>query len=260
MDKVNVSTDPLATGAESEDCLFLDVYVPAWMFDPEIEFNLPVAVWLYGGAYIFGGKNVSGPGQDGQTINLYDGRNMIESASQNLIWVVGNYRMGAYGFLAGSTMESNAQPNAGLHDQRLILDWVQRYIGQVRGNKSEVTVMGSSAGAGSIMHHLTAYGGKKKENLFQQAALFSTAFQWSYDRAGTLEETFQKFTKEAGCSGSGSNAISCLQDLKSNSEALVKANKKIITDSLAVGLFPFGPAVDGDLVPDLPAVSLKKGT
>lgn len=34
-----------------EDCLFLDLYVPAAAVDSPSTTNLPVVVWIYGGAY-----------------------------------------------------------------------------------------------------------------------------------------------------------------------------------------------------------------
>jgi hypothetical protein len=40
---------------------------------------------------------------------------------------------------------------------------------------------------------------------------------------------------------------------------LIEANQGVINETLALGLFPFGPAVDGDLVPELPAALLSKG-
>ena len=56
-------------------------------------------------------------------------------------------------------MEKEGLPNAGFYDQRAVLQWIQDYIGLVGGDKSQVTAMGLSSGAGSIMHHLTAFGG-----------------------------------------------------------------------------------------------------
>jgi hypothetical protein len=43
-----------------------------------------------------------------------------------------NYRVGALGFLAGREVESNGALNAGLLDQRKALQWVRKYIAQVR--------------------------------------------------------------------------------------------------------------------------------
>jgi hypothetical protein len=57
-----------------------------------------------------------------------------------------NYRLGAFGFLAGPTVQSNRTANAGLYDQRLALEWVQTHISKFGGDLSQVTIMGESAG------------------------------------------------------------------------------------------------------------------
>lgn len=63
----------------------------------------------YGGAFAFGSKNQIGP--------LYTGRSLIAKSKYSTIFVAGNYRLGAFGWLAGDYMQKNAQPNAGLYDQ-----------------------------------------------------------------------------------------------------------------------------------------------
>lgn len=251
-----MTPEPLADGPQSEDCLFLDVYVPSWALEPDAE-KIPVVVWIFGRAYIFGAKGDYIELPSG-TFSPYDGQGFRDATDNGLIWVTGNYRLRAFGFLAGTTMEEEAQPNAALHDQRLLLDWVQRYIGQVGGDKHTVNAWGLSAGAGSIVHHLTAYGGTKDEApLFHRAALWSTAFQWSYDRKGSLEDKFLDFTKEANCPRDAAGALKCLRN--ADPDTLNAANQAIVSRNLALGMFPFGPAVDGDLVPELPAALLKKG-
>lgn len=254
-----VSPEPSTNSSitHSEDCLFLDIYVPSWLFEePSFPEKIPVIVWIYGGAYIFGSKDSKISEVAGQA---YDGKGIIETTSQSVIWVTGNYRLGAYGFLAGSTMESSGQPNAGLYDQRLLLDFVQKYIGSVGGDKEAVSVWGLSAGAGSISHHLTAFGGSGGSPHFKTAALFSPAFQWAYDRKNTLQETFLNFTSAASCPRDAAKALSCLRKLDTDSPQLRLANQQIVTERLTLGLFPFGPAVDGKLVPDLPTNLLSQG-
>lgn len=39
-------------------------------------------------------------------------------------------------------------PNNGLHDQKLALRWIQKYIQGFGGNPEQVTYLGSSMGAG----------------------------------------------------------------------------------------------------------------
>ncbi|KAK0722613.1 Alpha/Beta hydrolase protein [Lasiosphaeria miniovina] len=234
--------------SSSEDCLFLDVYAPASAFDQNgnpIQ-ELPVIVWFYGGAYAFGSKELGGG------LPLYTGQSMLAASEYNAIFVAGNYRLGAFGWLAGSYMESNAQPNAGLYDQSLLLDWVQRYIIQAAGNPNQVSAWGESAGAGSILHHLIRENGTRDPQ-FGSFLVQSPAFEWSWDNSvnGTLDTIYRNFSALANC-GFGYN-ISCLRGQSVN--LLVSANQKLFDAVHQTGLFPVGPAVDGKWVQTIPAIA-----
>lgn len=54
--------------------------------------------------------------------------------------------LGAFGFLAGDEVYTHGTANAGLHDQYLALQWVQRYILLFGGDPDRATVGGLSAG------------------------------------------------------------------------------------------------------------------
>lgn len=54
-----------------------------------------------------------------------------------MIYVALNYRLGAFGWLAGPEVAKDGILNAGLHDQRLALDWVQRDIHLLEGLRKE---------------------------------------------------------------------------------------------------------------------------
>ena len=84
-----------------------------------------------------------------------------------------NYRLGLFGWLSGSTLQKDGTANVGLYDQQAVFDWIQDNIHLFGGDADRVTVMGESAGAGSIMHHITAYGGQKGKAPFQRAILQS---------------------------------------------------------------------------------------
>lgn len=209
--------------------------------------KLPVLVYMFGGAYVFGSKDSLQP-----ELPFYDGSGMIGQSGNGMIFVSMNYRLGAYGFLAGTTMEREGLPNAGLWDQRAALQWVQDHISLAGGDPTKVTVMGESAGAGSIIHHLVAKGGTL-DPLFKRAILLSPAYEYIWDRAGTVEGTFQKFAAMAGCKGQG---LACLR--ATSSDILVKANKALM-DQQTPGTFAVGPTPDGSLIRQLPVLELSQG-
>jgi carboxylesterase type B len=70
-------------GPSSEDCLFLDLYVPGKALKGQVK--LPIINWIYGGAYILGTKD-----------GLYDGTGLIKASDGNVIYVAGNYRVCNY--------------------------------------------------------------------------------------------------------------------------------------------------------------------
>ena len=73
---------------ELQDCLFLDVYVPAKAVEnPSLK--LPVIHWIFGGAYIFGSKDSSDP-----LTPFYDGTGLIQQSGGEVIFIASNYRVG----------------------------------------------------------------------------------------------------------------------------------------------------------------------
>ncbi|KAJ8131261.1 hypothetical protein O1611_g2365 [Lasiodiplodia mahajangana] len=232
---------------QCEDCLFLDIYVPVSAFQPESEL-LPVVVWFYGGAYAIGSKTPIGP--------IYTGQSSLNASNYQTIFIVGNYRLGAFGWLAGDYMQKAGQPNAGLYDQALLLEWVRDYVHLIQGDKDRVSAWGESAGAGSILHHLIREDGKQ-DPLFNTFATQSPAFQWAWDNSpdGQLDTIYRNFSDLSGC-GYGYN-ISCLRN--ASVETLALANQELFKQVTLEGLFPVGPAVDGNWIKSIPAVSFSQG-
>jgi carboxylesterase type B len=227
--------------------------------DPDPE-PLPVNVWFYGGAYAFGTKHVSTEvfGID-VDLPLYSGRSLMKSSKYETIFVAGNYRLGAFGWLAGSHMEKDGLPNAGLHDQRLLLEFVQEWISKVHGDKRRVSAWGESAGAGSILHHLIRDDGNK-DPLFSRFVAQSPAFEWSWNNTagGEPDKMFQAFAKGVNCTGS--DQIECLRDTKAlSTEALAKQNIELYADYHKTGLFPLGPAIDKKWVKTIPTLAFSQG-
>lgn len=159
--------------------------------------------------------------------------------------------MGAFGWLGGDSILANGTANVGLHDQRFALDWVYKNIHLFGGDSERVTVMGESAGAGSIMHQITAYAGRKGPSPFHQAILQSPG--WvpvvSEDQQ---EETLQQFL--------GILNVSTIEEArKLPSDELIAGNAYQVATRSSYGAFVYGPVVDGTFVPELPGQLLRKG-
>ena len=161
-------------------------------------------------------------------------------------------QLGAYGWLAGTTMESEGLPNAGLYDQRAALQWIQDYIGLVGGDPAQVSAWGESAGAGSILHQLTSFGGTQ-DPLFTKAVMQSPAYASLFDRKGTLEQVYQNFTELAGCSGQG---VACLR--AASAQTLNTANTAL-NEQGPEGTFAVGPSADGNLIRQLAVLEFASG-
>jgi carboxylesterase type B len=161
-----------------------------------------------------------------------------------------NYRLGALGWLAGPTLQAaGGVSNAGLYDQRLALEWVQKYIHLFGGDPDRVTIIGESAGGGSIMHQITAYGGQKPVP-FAQAIPQSPG--WLPIASNFVQENItQNFLALL-------NVKSIDAARKLSSEAVIAANARQVAYS-NYGAYTYGPAVDGSFVPALPPLLLSQG-
>ena len=153
--------------AQSEDCLFLNVYIPS---AAKLASKLPVLFWIHGGAL------VSGSGAQ------YDPSIMI--AENDLIVVTINYRLGALGWLvepefaaltANTFQKIGDAGNYGLMDQQFALQWVQSNIGAFGGDPTKVTIAGQSAGGMSVLANLASTSTGR--GLFRGAIIESGAYQ-----------------------------------------------------------------------------------
>ncbi|CAO2656079.1 Nn.00g048820.m01.CDS01 [Neocucurbitaria sp. VM-36] len=229
---------------ESEDCLFLDVFVPEDVLSAAGKgYGAPVLVWIYGGGYTGGTKNQNPAGLIAASGNASNG---------DVIYVSMNYRLGALGWQAGPSFQAEGGvSNLGLYDQRFALEWVQKYIHLFGGDKDRVTVFGESAGGGSIMHQITAYGGLKGKAPFQQAVPQSPGWQQIQSNV-QQEDTYRKFLNLTN-----SSSLAELRALPS--EDIMRANFQQVTYDSPWGTFTYGPVVDGNFVPQQPGQLLAQG-
>lgn len=161
-----------------------------------------------------------------------------------------NYRLGAFGWLSGPTLQSNGTANAGLHDQRLAIEWVRQNIHLFGGHPERITLMGESAGGGSIMHQITAYGGTVPAP-FQQAIPQSPGFS-PIPSNFYQEEIFQQFLNVL-------NVKTIEEARQLPSSVLIAANAAQVGLRSMYGSYTYGPVVDGSFVPGLPGKLLLQG-
>ena len=178
----------------SEDCLNLNVWAPGAARKGA---KLPVAVWIYGGAFRTGAANDYRP------------VSMVEQG--NMIVVTINYRLGALGFLTLPELDAaNGTPSGdyGLLDQVQALRWVKRNIAQFGGDPGRVTVAGQSAGGESVCNLLAS---PPAAGLFQSAIVESGLSCVQNDRA-TAQHDDAPFTTALGCStGTPTAVAACLR-------------------------------------------------
>jgi carboxylesterase type B len=116
----------------SEDCLYLGLYSRPWTTGQPLR---PVVVVFYGGAFIQGSASFTVPPSAYPVLNV--------SASSDLIFIYANYRINAFGFLAGREIDADypaSHANAGLLDQRAVIRWANRYAAAFGGDGGNVTI------------------------------------------------------------------------------------------------------------------------
>lgn len=225
---------------QSEDCLMLDVKVPTTIWDNRKRANAPVLVWIHGGGYTLGSKTDSG-NPAGLISRAEDGGNGV-------IYVSINYRLGMFGWMVGPNVVSNAA----LFDQNLALEWIQKYISLFGGDCSKVTVLGESAGGGSIMHQITAFG-RDRPAPFARAIIQSPAWALTLDEAGTWAKVLST------ASSVSLSTVSTASGLRSlTSPQLFVVNQQVVGQSSLIS-FSFGPSASGLFTPETVPQLLAKG-
>lgn len=138
------------------------------------------------------------------------------AVSSSIIFVAVNYRVGGFGFLAGSQLQSDSSTNLGLRDQRLGLEWVADNIAAFGGDPTKVTIWGESAGSISVFDQTIINGG---DNTYQGKALFRGAIMDSGSvvpatdvSSAKPQAIYNQVVGAAGCS-SASNSLQCLRAL-----------------------------------------------
>uniref|UniRef100_A0A670JRN4 Thyroglobulin n=1 Tax=Podarcis muralis TaxID=64176 RepID=A0A670JRN4_PODMU len=229
--------DGAALSSISEDCLYLNIYVP-----PNTGGNLPVLVFFHNG--------VSGEDVKAQR-TLIDGSYL--AGTGNVIVVTANYRVGVFGFLStGSTVASG---NWGLLDQEAALKWTQKNIESFGGDPGQITIAADRSGADVSSIHLvtgTVDSGLFKRVLLMGGSAFSPASTISQEKARAQASIL---AHELGCpSASSEETVSCLRQLPA--KVLNDAQTRLLAIS---GPFQYwSPVVDGVYLQEPLTVALQR--
>jgi para-nitrobenzyl esterase len=231
---------PQGSTTPSEDCLFLNLWAPA----KTPHTGLPVVVWIHGGGFVNGGSSAS----------VYDGSAF---AKHGVVFVSFNFRLGRFGFFAHPALTQEHPDgllgNYTYMDQIALLQWIHRNIATFGGDPQNVTVIGESAGGGSVyflIHCPMAHG------LIQKAIVESGGGREGGhprflhdDRAGVPsgETLGLEFAKKHGIDDTSSEALAALRRLPTAAiiDNLDITNRR--ADASIGATFP-GPMIDGKLI------------
>ncbi len=209
---------------QGEDCLTLNVWTAASGMRGA---RRPVMVWIHGGSYVSNG-----------TANPRDWCNNFVKAHPEVVFVSINYRLGLLGFLDLSTLPDgkaySRSGNLGILDQVEALRWVKRNIAGYGGDPNNVTIVGHSAGAGSVMILASI---DEAQGLFHRAIAQSGSVALTSGR-----EDCQSLTQRV-IDATGAKTVADLQAL--STELIIALNDE-------VGEFFRFPERDGALLPEDP--------
>nr|XP_003218003.2 PREDICTED: cholinesterase [Anolis carolinensis] len=215
----------VAKKPHSEDCLFLNIWVP----DPRPSTPVPVLLWIHGGGFVAGASS----------LDLYNGAFL--AAAENVIVASMNYRLGVLGFLF---LPPEAPGNMGLWDQNLAMKWIKENAAAFGGDPAHLTLLGHSAGAASVGFHLLS---PASQPLFTHAVIQSGLpnAPWAWRHPNESMWAAMKLSEILNCEqGNHSDMESCLHNVMN---CLRKANPEK-DEFYLVEKFQ-GPTLDGDFLP-----------
>ncbi|XP_015266578.1 PREDICTED: pyrethroid hydrolase Ces2e-like isoform X2 [Gekko japonicus] len=200
----------------SEDCLYLNI------FTPDTKGQLPVMVWIHGGALKVGGASI------------YDGSAL--SAYEDVVVVSIQYRLDILGFFGTGSAE--ARGNWGLLDQTAALQWVQENIRRFGGDPQCVTIFGESAGGFSVSAHILS---PLSKGLFHRAISESGVVQLPTLVTPHPEVLAKEIAKVSGCETNSAEMVRCLRN--KTEQELVSLMKEVAS---------MNAVVDGEFFPKAP--------
>ncbi len=209
---------------QGEDCLNLNVWTAA---SGMRNARRPVMVWIHGGSYVCDG-----------TCNPRNWCDRFVKAHPEVVFVSVGYRLGLLGFLDLSSLPDgkafSRSGDLGILDQLEALRWVKRNIAAFGGDPDNVTILGHSAGAGSVALLASI---DEAQGLFKRAIMQSGSVAFT-----SSAQDCQSLTKRV-LDATGAKTVADLQAL--SPEEIVALNDE-------VGEFYRFPERDGSLIVEDP--------
>lgn len=213
---------------EGEDILNVNVFTP----DLAPDRPMPVLFWIHGGGFQTGSP--VGPWYHGESFNR-DG----------IVVVTCSYRLGfdGFGWVPGT------EKNRAVEDWLAALQWVQRNIGAFGGDPKNVTIGGQSAGATAVLTLLTL---PTAQSSFH-AVWASSPAEGQVPLTQATARTY-RMAEELGIHATLEEFSAISRDDMFDAQAAASAPEgrtvlEKIRSQLAMTM-PFGPIVDGNLIPD----------
>ena len=215
----------------SEDCLYLNVYVPA---DYEGE-PLPVVFYVHGGSLTTGQSYYT----------EYRGETFAE---KGVIFVNFAYRLGVFGYFANEELAAESPVGTtgdyGLLDQIKALKWVHDNIAAFGGDPDNITIAGESAGASSVNAMCVS---PLTEGLFRRAIAESSSVlaKKPYHTFRSMESAVN--TGKKVMAEFGANSISELRKVPAEKLAATKqSNGSMTIDGYAITEQPYLTYLKGE--------------
>lgn len=215
---------------ESEDCLVLNIWAP------KEARNVPVMVWIHGGAFLWGSGGVP----------AYDGTALAERG--DVIVVTVNHRLNAFGYLYMGAVSPEFEQSANLGQRDLVeaLRWVQRNIAAFGGDPDNVTIFGESGGGCKVS---TLLAMPSAEGLFKRAIVQSGSMVEFRTREAAEKEA-RAVLALLGVDAKDAASLKRIDPLKLKAAYVRHLENTGLP--VALGRMPFGPVADGEIVPFQP--------
>ncbi|KAJ7719235.1 Alpha/Beta hydrolase protein [Mycena maculata] len=227
----------------SENCLSLNVFKP---IASNASSKLPVFVWLFGGGFEVGDSN---------QVDVSPLAERSIERGEPVIIVTPNYRLSAFGFLAGEKVASAGVTNLALRDQIFALQWVQQHIAAFGGDPDPVVLGGVSAGA--ISTALLLLSNKQNSNTLFHGAFMATGSPFTTPSVTDGQSDYDGLVAANNCTLS-EGTLNCLRKVPLDAFWATVYNTANFFSYRSVS-FVWGPRVDGDVIVNNPLVSVSRG-